>query len=304
MTDHMTRITGALGSWVQDAPRDLQEIEQHVLRIVKEVGATLVAGLCSLLAPVQPAPTVPCPCGQSACYQRQRPATVTTILGPITIQRPYYHCAACGHGHHPLDAQLAFCAGGRSAGLDELLALLGATQDSFADATAVLERLTLVHVSPNSARDATEDLGAVLVADQAQHATAAEAGQSRPPADAAPPQRLYITMDGVLVHLHAQGWSEVKVGCCYQTRSRPERTRPERLEIRAHSLSYVTARTEARTFGWHLWQEAARRGALVADEVVVVGDGAHWIWNLADLHFPGATQIVDWYHASKGLGNP
>jgi hypothetical protein len=36
-----------------------------------------------------------------------------------------------------------------------------------------------------------------------------------------------------------------------------------------------------------------------AREVVVVGDGAHWIWNLAELHFPGATQIVDWYHASQ-----
>jgi len=60
----------------------------------------------------------------------------------------------------------------------------------------------------------------------------------------------------------------------------------------------VTALAEAETFGWHLWQEAARRGVLEAAEVVVVGDGAHWIWNMADTHFPGATQILDWYHAS------
>jgi len=38
---------------------------------------------------------------------------------------------------------------------------------------------------------------------------------------------------------------------------------------------------------------------MAADEVVVVGDGAHWIWNLAETHFSGATQIVDWYHASS-----
>lgn len=298
MTDHITRITRPLGSWVQEAPRDLQQIEQHVLRLVKEVGATLVAGLASLLVPAEPPPTIPCPCGQSACYLRLRPATVTTLLGPITIQRPYYLCAACHHGQHPLDAQLGLCAGGRSAALDELLALLGATQDSFPDATAVLERLSLVHVSPNGSRAATEELGAVLVADQAKHATAAEAGHPRPPADAPPPQRLYITMDGVLAHLHERGWSELKVGCCYQTRARPDRERPERLEVRAHSLSYVTARTEAQAFGWQLWQEAARRGVLEADEVVVVGDGAHWIWNIADTHFPQATQILDWYHAS------
>jgi hypothetical protein len=299
MSERMATITRTLGAWVQEAPPDLQEIEQHVLRIVKDLGATLVAGLCALLTSARPARAVPCPCGRSAAYQRLRPATVTTILGPITVVRPYYLCATCRHGQHPLDAALDLCAGSRSAGLDELLALLGATQDSFAEATTVLERLTLVHVSPNGARDATEALGAVLLADQAQHASAAQEGQARPAADPAPPPRLYITMDGVLAHLHERGWSEVKVGCCYQTRARPERKRPERIEIRAHSLSYVTALAEAETFGWHLWQEAARRGVLDASEVVVLGDGAHWIWNLAQTHFPGATQIVDWYHASE-----
>jgi hypothetical protein len=299
MSARMATLTRTLGTWVQEAPHNLQAIEEHVLRIIKEVGATLVTGLCALRTPAQPPRTVPCPCGQPAAYQRQRPATVMTILGPLTVERPYYHCAACGQGQQPLDAELQLCAGSRSAGLDELLALLGATQDSFAEAAAVLDRLTLVHLSPNSVRDATEALGAVLVADQAQHATAAQAGQARLAADSPSPQRLYITMDGVLAHLHERGWSELKVGCCYQTHSRPERKRPEKLEIRAHSLSYVSALVEAERFGDHLWQEAVRRGVLEAEEVVVVGDGAHWIWNIADAQFPQATQIVDWYHASE-----
>src|ERR671933_2784060 len=136
MSERMASLTRTLGTWVQEGTHDLQALEEHVLRLVKELGATLVAGLCALLTPVQPARTVPCPCGQPAAYQRQRPATVTTILGPLTVARPYYLCAACGHGQHPLDADLALCAGSRSAGLDELVALLGATQHSFAEATA------------------------------------------------------------------------------------------------------------------------------------------------------------------------
>jgi hypothetical protein len=32
-----------------------------------------------------------------------------------------------------------------------------------------------------------------------------------------------------------------------------------------------------------------------------MGDGAEWIWNLADLHFPGAVRIVDLYHARQHL---
>jgi hypothetical protein len=299
MSARMATITRTLGTWVQQAPHDLQELEEHVLRIVKELGATLVAGLTALLVPTQPPRTIPCPCGHLAAYQRLRPATVTTILGPLTLTRPYYLCGGCGHGQHPLDVQLGLCAGGRSAGLDELVALLGATQDSCAEAASVLERLTLVHISPNSVLDATEALGATLVAHQAQAVAQTAAGHDLPAAAPPSPERLYITMDGVLAHLHERGWSELKVGCCYQTSSRPDRKRPEQLEIRAHSLSYVSALLEAERFGDHLWQEAARRGVMEAEEVVVVGDGAHWIWNIAKAQFPQATQIVDWYHASE-----
>jgi hypothetical protein len=34
-------------------------------------------------------------------------------------------------------------------------------------------------------------------------------------------------------------------------------------------------------------------------ELVVLGDGAHWIGNIAQDQFPHATQILDWYHASQ-----
>ena len=32
-----------------------------------------------------------------------------------------------------------------------------------------------------------------------------------------------------------------------------------------------------------------------------MGDGAEWIWNIADEHFPGTVQIVDLYHARQHL---
>ncbi|MDP9312179.1 MAG: hypothetical protein M3R24_15055 [Chloroflexota bacterium] len=45
-----------------------------------------------------------------------------------------------------------------------------------------------------------------------------------------------------------------------------------------------------------------RRGATTT-EVVVIGDGAHWLWELAALHFPEATQILDWFHATEYIWN-
>jgi hypothetical protein len=299
MAEHMSAITHTLATWIHDQPHTLADLEHHVLRLVKDLGSLLLSGLSSLAAPAQPPSTVSCSCGHLARYQRLRPAQVTSLLGPISILRPYYLCAGCGHGQHPLDLQLQLCAGSRSAGLDELLALLGSTQDSFAQAASVLERLTLVHISPNSVRDATEELGQTLLAHHQQAVADGLDGTEPPDVTTPPPERLYITMDGVLAHLHERGWSELKVGCCYQTSSKPEPKRPEHLEIRAHSLSYISSLSEAHSFGYQLWQEAARRGVREAKEVVVLGDGAHWIWNIADAQFAGATQIVDWYHASS-----
>jgi hypothetical protein len=58
---------------------------------------------------------------------------------------------------------------------------------------------------------------------------------------------------------------------------------------------------EAEEFGPRLYTEAWRRGWAGAEKKVVLGDGAVWIWNLAQQHFPGAIQIVDLYHARQHL---
>lgn len=300
MTDQLATLLRPLCQAVLAQQATLTDLEQHVLPAVHAVGTAMLTGLCTLTTADPPLPTSPCACGQPARYLRQRPAQVRTLLGSITVVRSYYHCPACRHGHAPRDAQLQLCAGSRSAGLDDLLALLGATQDSFAQAAAVLARLTLVQVSPNTVRDATERLGAALNAHTIQEAARTLADPDPRPVSS-PPDRLYIAMDGVFAHLHARGWSEIKVGCCFESQPGRDAVRPDQVDSRTLRPSYLAALTEAASFGERLWAEADRRGVLDADEVIVVSDGAHWIWNLAAIHFPGATQILDWFHASAYL---
>jgi len=67
------------------------------------------------------------------------------------------------------------------------------------------------------------------------------------------------------------------------------------------STTYVGAIETAAEFGFRIYTEAWRRGWEWATIKVVMGDGAVWIWNLADQHFPGAIQIVDLYHAREHL---
>ena len=300
MGQRMTTLVRHLSAWALAAPHTLQELEQMTLQRIKELGMALVAGLCSLQAATVPLPQVACPCGCAATYQRQRPATVQTLLGPIQFTRPYYLCATCHQGFAPLDQELELAAGSLSAGLTELLALLGAL-DPFGDAVGVLEKLTLLHVCPNSVRVATETLGETIAAAEAQAVAVAwdVTVQELPPPPLRVPDRLYVSMDGTMVHTEQEGWRELKLGACYTTRTVVPRQRPDRREVRAEHLSFVADISAPQHFGRLLWLEACRRGVQQTAEVVAIGDGAHWIWNLVDEHFPEAVQIVDWYHATE-----
>lgn len=293
MTERMSSLARTLGTWVQAEPRTLPAQEEQVVRQLHDLGSTLLAGLLAL-APHPPARTVACPCGARATYRRIRPATVTTLLGHLTYTRATYRCTTCHQGHAPLDQQLQVAAGSLSMGLQELLALLGATQTSFPDAAALLERLCLVQVCPNTVRTATEELGAILVHHTQQAATAAQEPGGLPATAPSVPARLYVSLDGVVVHCRSTGWREIKTGGGYTTRAQRSRRAPYQRTLRMEQPSYGAALAEAEAFGWQVYVEARRRGVAQADEVIVSGDGAHWIGNLANQLFPGATEIVDW----------
>jgi hypothetical protein len=91
---------------------------------------------------------------------------------------------------------------------------------------------------------------------------------------------------------------EVKLGCVFTQTNWDD----EGHAIRdPDSTTYVGAIEPAEDFGKRLYLEAWDRGWSRAEKKVVLGDGAEWIWNLADQHFPGALQIVDLYHARQHL---
>jgi len=81
---------------------------------------------------------------------------------------------------------------------------------------------------------------------------------------------------------------DAKLGCVFTQTSVNEKGFPVRDE---HSTSYVGAIEGPDTFGPRLYAEALRRGLEKAQKVCVMGDGAPWIWNLAEEHFYGAIQI-------------
>jgi hypothetical protein len=80
---------------------------------------------------------------------------------------------------------------------------------------------------------------------------------------------------------------EAKIGCVFTQTSLDEEGYPIRDE---GSTPYVGAIEGAEATGRRIYAEPIRRGLGQAEKVIVLGDGAPWIWGIAALHFPFATQ--------------
>jgi len=188
-------------------------------------------------------------------------------------------------------------------GIKEWLVHLGASTD-FREASDLLKKLTGLTVAPETVRQHTEGVGAALERQQQGAMAQVEMTQEAAEPVELAPGLLVVETDGVMVR-YKNGWHEVKLGLVGGHK-----------DGRTGALSYVAARESAEQFGPRLLCEAARRGALeivgwqgpitgmglaMLREVVILGDGAHWIWTLAADYFGVRTEIVDFYHASEHL---
>src|SRR5208337_1761223 len=88
------------------------------------------------------------------------------------------------------------------------------------------------------------------------------------------------------------------LGCVFTQHTRDAKGSP----MRDHdSTSYVSTMAPVEDFGLLLRKEALRRGSGTAGKIVVLIDGAAGLENLGRINFPGALQIVDFYHALEHL---
>ncbi len=111
-------------------------------------------------------------------------------------------------------------------------------------------------------------------------------------------------MDGGMVHIREEGWKELKVGCVFEVEVRPtlDVETGDMVELgHAEDNSYVAHLGGPEVLGRAVWAEAQRRAWEQAPDTEVLGDGAPWIWNLAQEHFYDSHQVVDWYHATEHL---
>ena len=163
-------LTIVFGDWRKTGHLDLEAVEMLVRGCMHQAGASALSQLLSLSH--DRVAEVPCCCGQSARYHDTRPKQLLTILGPLTIQRPYYVCPHCDRGQSPRDEELDVEGSQCSPGVRRMMAVVG-SDSSFDQGRQQLELLAGLKVT-------TKAVERLAVSPPAADAAAARSPTSTP----------------------------------------------------------------------------------------------------------------------------
>jgi hypothetical protein len=273
-------------------------------------GAVALNELLRFPAPDADHRIIPCTCGHQAHYRELRSKPVLTVVGAVEVSRPYYLCAHCHAGQFPVDAELDIAHTEVSPGVRRMQAIVG-QEAPFDHGRQQMHLLADLEVTTKAVERNAEAIGEdIFKREQEQIQRTVQL--DLPMVVGEPIPILYVQMDGTgipVTNSETEGrpgkvagqpahTREVKLGCSFTQTKWDEEGYPIR---DPDSTTYTGAIETAEEFGKRIYLEAWNRGWSRAEKKVVMGDGAEWIWNIADRHFPGAVQIVDLYHARQHL---
>lgn len=304
---------------VQASDQNLGHLEELVLKETKEIQRKAVEEAAQKKADGTP-PRCPC------CGNLLRRVTLghsrsfETRFGSITIERARGYCKRCRKWRFPADSALGLAeTAGYSPSVQEMAAL-GVSKLPVAEAQMVIERLAGVKIPR-----ATLDREAKRQGEQAQQLRQQMDEKAQTPEGAAAVSRaiqmelplepftLVLMLDawnirerddwGQSQKLRKKGlepsrWHWVYNATVFRLADRAETAAGRPLIL---SRGYVTTREGIDALRSQLYAEAVRRGLHHAQEVLIIADGAVWIWNLAEDRFPKARQRLDLFHAKQHL---
>lgn len=289
-----------LGHLEIQAAHDVQEL----LRQAIERGAQAKADATPPVCPV---------CGQTLTrLSADHPRTFQTRFGSITVKRTRGYCKRCGKWRTPADTALGLEeTAGYSPAVQDMAALL-VSKMPVEDARAVLEHLTGVKL-PRATLDREarrQGERALRLRTQLDQQAATQNHQLELVLE---PYQMIIQLDawnirerdawGQSAALRRAGreperWHWVYTGTCFRLDHRGQ-TAGARPVITQRG--FVATRAGIDALRQQLHAEALRRGLGQAAGALVIGDGAVWIWRLADDRWPQARQRLDFYHAVQHL---
>jgi len=301
------------------ADQDLGHMEEHLLRGGQELFRQMLEKGAQLKADQAP-PICPVCQNKLSRWKRGHWTSIQTRFGRVRIQRARGYCKRCRKWRFPADSLLGLPEQGTQSPAVQEMAALTVSKMPAPEAEQVVERLAGVKISAATLARQAQQSGQRAQQKRREMDQQMSQPRGRVQQDqdlqlklALEPFTLVIELDawnirerdgwGQSEALRQKGeeparWHWVYGGTCFRLsqRSQTGGGRPAIL-----SRGYAMTRAGSDALKEQLWAEAMRHGLGRANEVLIVADGAAWIWNLAGDRFAGARQRVDYYHVSQHL---
>ena len=318
-----------LAHWSQDLENRLQRVQQHpeqglgfieeqVRQCTLELQRKVVERAMQAKAD---AVDECCSCCHGPLIDKKRrvPKTIHCYCGPARVLRTHGWCPKCEQWIFPADTALGLSDNSTASPLvQEMCALLVAKMPC-EQAEPVAQRVAGIQLSRSTlAREAQRQGERALQMRQEQTSAPAVVAPAQPQAavglDQPPkPFTLVIQMDTWNIRERddwgqtqarlkrgdkIERWHWVYTATCFRLEQRIRKGKRRAVII---ERSYVATRQGIQPMMKQLHQEAIRRGLGQAERVLVIADGAVWIWNAAQDRFQEAIQRLDLFHANAYL---
>jgi len=257
--------------------------------------------------------TMPCPhCGRLLRARRSPARTVETMVGAVSLTRPYFYCIRCQTGFYPLDEVLQLSEHRKQWDMQKATASLAAEvpYETASDLFGELTGLSFSdHIAHEVVGELTEGLTVLSVSPtveeiRQQIAPVAEGRKWRP--------IVVLAIDGADVPTRPETAKGRRPGRKKKRAKRP-RWKGQWREAKGFRFYLVDGERIVHLLSWHQVQsdeelgEALRQvkeAGLIPEKDVrlcVIADGAKWIWKHVKTLFPSAVQVLDYYHCSGHL---
>jgi hypothetical protein len=314
VADWQARLTEGLKQSIRAVNQTLGHLEEQILHQTRGLERKLLEEAAQKKADQTP-PVCPV-CGNklSRCT-RDHERTFHSRFGLVTVKRLRGWCRRCKQWRYPADKSLGLSdTGGASPSVQEMAALT-VSKMPVKEASAVIERLTGVKLPPATLDREARRQGQHADNKREQLDEQMRTGQGAEQRLPTPPQpfTLVIELDawnirerddwGQSAQKRAAGqepqrWHWAYGGTCFRL---DQRVPSGGGRARILSRGTVMTRGGVDDLREQLFAEAQRHGLAQAAKVLVIADGAVWIWNLTADRFAQAHQRLDYYHASQHL---
>jgi hypothetical protein len=301
-------FTNELGFMAETDQLNINSAEEHMLKAVKMFKKYLVLLMGNLFSNVEmnESNKIYKEGIRYKLLKKNAHISILTLLGKIDIERDYYFSYSKGEGFGIIDELLEIKKGHlMTNGMTETISYAAQKDGSFKEASESIDKYLDLDISSTTIQKISEGVGGVVFNQDMKEAERIllnnenvgnnfEVDIYREKAE-----KLFVFADGSMICMNEKNhWKEIKLGLVVNNKN-VDYINMDNMKISEREyVSYLGNKDEFKKL---LYSAVLKAGYHDDTEIICIGDGAKWIWNMFEELFPNCIKILDYYHFDENL---